>query len=93
MAHSRKHTIKWLDGLIETENVDADILIISGTDVSQGRDAIGLLEDEGIRAELVKIKCTGRRSTFEKRPSTPLTSSCRTSMSAGGWPERSKLRP
>jgi len=54
---SRKHTIKWLDGLIETENVDADILIVtSGTAVSQGREAIRLLADEGIRVGLVKIK-------------------------------------
>jgi pyruvate ferredoxin oxidoreductase alpha subunit len=57
MERSRKHTIKWLDGLIETENVDADILIVtSGTAVSQGREAIRLLEDEGIRVGLVKIK-------------------------------------
>jgi pyruvate ferredoxin oxidoreductase alpha subunit len=54
---SRKHTIAWLDGLIETENVDADILLVaSGTAVSQGREAIRLLADEGIRVGLVKIK-------------------------------------
>ncbi len=54
---SRKHTIAWLDGLIETENVDADILIVaSGTAVSQGREAIRLLADEGIHVGLVKIK-------------------------------------
>ncbi len=54
---SRKHTIPMIDGLIETENTDADILIVaSGTAVSQGREAIRILEDEGIRCGLVKVK-------------------------------------
>ena len=57
VERSRKHTIQWLNGLIETENTDADVLIVSsGTAVSQGREAIRLLEDEGIRCGLVKIK-------------------------------------
>jgi pyruvate ferredoxin oxidoreductase alpha subunit len=57
VERSRKHTIAWIDGLIETENADADILIVSsGTAVSQGREAIRLLADEGIRVGLVKVK-------------------------------------
>ena len=57
VERSRKHTIPCIDGLIETENIDADILIVSsGTAVSQGREAIRLLADEGIRVGLVKIK-------------------------------------
>jgi len=57
VERSRKHTIAWIDGLIETENTDADILIVSsGTAVSQGREAIRLLADEGIRVGLVKVK-------------------------------------
>lgn len=57
IERSRKHTIAWIDGLIDTENIDADVLIVaSGTAVSQGREAIRLLEDEGIRVGLVKIK-------------------------------------
>ena len=57
IERARKHTIYWLDGLIETENGDAEVLIVaSGTAVSQGREAIRLLEDEGIRVGLVKIK-------------------------------------
>lgn len=57
VERSRKHTIAWLDGLIETENTDADVIIVSsGTAVSQGREAIRLLADEGIRVGLVKIK-------------------------------------
>lgn len=54
---SRKHTIPLIGGLIETENTDADILIVaSGTAVSQGREAIRLLGDEGMRVGLVKVK-------------------------------------
>ncbi|PIR00283.1 MAG: ferredoxin oxidoreductase [Nitrospinae bacterium CG11_big_fil_rev_8_21_14_0_20_45_15] len=57
VERSRKHTIAILGGLIETENVDREILIVSsGTAVSQGREAIRLLEAEGIKVGLVKIK-------------------------------------
>ena len=43
--------------MIESENTDAEILIVSsGTAVSQGREAIRLLEDEGLRVGLVKVK-------------------------------------
>jgi len=54
---SRKHTVRLLGGLLEEENADADILIVSsGTAVAQGREAIRLLADEGIRVGIVKIK-------------------------------------
>lgn len=54
---SRKHTIRLLGGLIEEENSDAEILIVSsGTAVAQGREAIRLLAEEGIRVGIVKIK-------------------------------------
>jgi pyruvate ferredoxin oxidoreductase alpha subunit len=57
VERSRKHTIAWLDGLIETENENADVLIVaSGTAVSQGREAISILEDEGIQVGMVKVK-------------------------------------
>jgi pyruvate ferredoxin oxidoreductase alpha subunit len=57
IERSRKHTIPLINGLIETENIDAEILIVaSGTAVSQGREAIRLLEDEGVRVGLVKVK-------------------------------------
>ena len=74
IERSRKHTIKWLNGLIDTENTDAEIMIVaSGTAVSQGREAIRLLEDEGIRCGLVKIKTfgPGRKRKFVKPPRTP----------------------
>ena len=57
MERSRKHTIRWLDGLIEVDRPDAEILIVSsGTAVSQGREAQALLEEDGIDVGIVKIK-------------------------------------
>ncbi|VAX31088.1 Pyruvate:ferredoxin oxidoreductase, alpha subunit [hydrothermal vent metagenome] len=54
---SRKHTIRLLGGLIEEENTDAEILIVSsGTAVAQGREAVRLLAAEGIKVGIVKIK-------------------------------------
>ena len=57
VERSRKHTIPLLNGLIDVENIDREILILgSGTAVSQGREAIRLLEEEGIKVGLVKVK-------------------------------------
>ena len=57
IERSRKHTIRWMDGLIDTENTDADVIVVaSGTAVSQSREAIAMLEDEGITVGLVKVK-------------------------------------
>ncbi len=54
---SRKHTIRLLGGLIEEDNSDAEILIVSsGTAVAQGREAKRLLAEEGIKVGIVKIK-------------------------------------
>jgi pyruvate ferredoxin oxidoreductase alpha subunit len=66
VERSRKHTIPLLDGLIDTHNTDREILLVaSGTAVSQGREAIRLLEEEGIKVGLVKIK-TIRPFPFEE---------------------------
>jgi pyruvate ferredoxin oxidoreductase alpha subunit len=66
VERSRKHTIPLLDGLIDTHNTDREILLVaSGTAVSQGREAIRLLEQEGIKVGLVKIK-TIRPFPFEE---------------------------
>ena len=66
VERSRKHTIRWLDGLIEVDNPDAEILIVaSGTAVSQGREAQSLLQEEGIDVGIVKIK-TLRPWPFEE---------------------------
>jgi pyruvate ferredoxin oxidoreductase alpha subunit len=57
VERSRKHTIPLLDGLIDEHNTDREILIVgSGTAVSQSREAIRLLEEEGVKVGLVKIK-------------------------------------
>ena len=57
VERSRKHTIPLLNGLIDEENIDREILIVgSGTAVSQSREAIRLLEAEGVKVGLVKIK-------------------------------------
>jgi len=54
---ARKHIRHFLGGLIETENADADILIVaSGTAVSQSREAIRVLRGEGMNVGLVKVK-------------------------------------
>lgn len=57
VERSRKHTIGWLDGLIEVDHPNADILIVaSGTAVSQGREAQSLLAEDGIEIGIVKVK-------------------------------------
>jgi pyruvate ferredoxin oxidoreductase alpha subunit len=57
VERSRKHTIPMLDGLIDEINTDREVLVVaSGTAVSQSREAIRLLEQEGIKVGLVKIK-------------------------------------
>ena len=73
VERSRKHTLPIMNGsLIETENLDRDILIVaSGTAVSQGREAIRLLEEEeGIKVGLVKIKSIRPFPTEEIREAT-----------------------
>jgi len=68
---ARKHTIPFLGGLIDTENVDAEILIVaSGTAVSQGREAIRLLQAEGLKVGLVKVKSLRPFPTEEIRQAT-----------------------
>ena len=68
---SRKHTIPLLDGLIDDEGDGREILLVaSGTAVSQGREAIRLLEEEGIKVGLVKIKTLRPFPTEELRKAT-----------------------
>ncbi|MCL0100953.1 ferredoxin oxidoreductase [Peptococcaceae bacterium] len=58
VERSRKYIYRYLGGMVEVENKNADILIItSGTAVSQSREAIELAKQEGIDVGLVKIKC------------------------------------
>jgi pyruvate ferredoxin oxidoreductase alpha subunit len=68
---SRKHTSLLLGGLIDTENIDNEIVIVaSGTAVSQGREAIRVLEAEGIKVGLVKVKTIRPFPTEEIRQAT-----------------------
>lgn len=54
---SRRYIKEYLGSLVDVENENADILIItSGTAVSQSREAIDLAKKEGINVGLVKIK-------------------------------------
>jgi pyruvate ferredoxin oxidoreductase alpha subunit len=54
---ARKYIDEYLDGLIEIENPNAEIMLISsGTAVSQCREAMAIVRSQGIDAGLVKIK-------------------------------------
>ena len=54
---ARKHIQHFMGGLLEIENPTAKILLVaSGTAVSQCREALRLLQTEGIDAGLIKIK-------------------------------------
>lgn len=56
-ARSQKHFNKYLKGLIEVENPDAEIMIIAaGTAVSQSREAIEIIKGKGLDVGLVKVK-------------------------------------
>ncbi len=73
VGRSRKHTLPIMGGsLIDTENIDREILLVaSGTAVSQGREAIRLMEqEEGIKVGLVKIKSIRPFPTEEVREAT-----------------------
>ena len=71
VERSRKHTIRLLDGLIDVINGDRKILVVSsGTAVSQAREAIRLLEEQGIEVGLVKIKTIRPFPTEEIREAT-----------------------
>jgi pyruvate ferredoxin oxidoreductase alpha subunit len=71
IERSRKHTIPILDGLIDVENPDAEIMMVaSGTAVSQAREAIRLFRDKGVKVGLVKIKTLRPFPTEEIRKAT-----------------------
>lgn len=54
---SRRYLNKYLGGLIDVENENADIMLLaSGTAVSQSREAIELAKQEGLNVGLIKMK-------------------------------------
>jgi pyruvate ferredoxin oxidoreductase alpha subunit len=71
IERSRKYSVKYLGGLIEEENSDADILIVSsGTAVAQGREAVRLMADEGLKVGIVRLKTIRPFPTEELRRAT-----------------------
>ena len=53
---SRKHSIAWLDGLIDTKTPIQILFWLPQNGGIAGREAIAMLEEEGIRVGLVKVK-------------------------------------
>jgi len=54
---ARKHLIRYMGGLLEVEHAEARVFIAaSGTAVSQGREALKALREEGLEVGLIKIK-------------------------------------
>lgn len=72
---ARRYIDHYLQGLLEVQNPDAEILIVaSGTAVSQSREAILAAAEEGIEVGLIKIKCFRPFPTEELRD---LTARCK----------------
>lgn len=68
MERSRKYVSRYLGGLLEVEDDEADVFIMaSGTAVSQSRDALKMARQEGLKVGLVKIKSLRPFPTEEVR--------------------------
>jgi pyruvate ferredoxin oxidoreductase alpha subunit len=76
-----------MGGLIEVSNQDADIMIIaSGTAASQSREAVRILEREGITAGFIKVKSVRPFPTREIIAATEKSSLIVIpEFNAGGW--------
>ncbi|MCG8403115.1 MAG: ferredoxin oxidoreductase, partial [Firmicutes bacterium] len=84
---ARKYINYYLGGLVEVENPDARFFIAaSGTAVSQSREAIKVLQREGIDAGLIKIKSV---RPFPAEEITAATANAELvvvpEFNAGGW--------
>lgn len=84
---ARKYTNYYLGGLVEVENPDARVFIAaSGTAVSQSREALVVLQREGIDAGLIKIKSV---RPFPAEEITAVTANAELvvvpEFNAGGW--------
>lgn len=84
---ARKHIRKFMGGLLEIENPGAKILITaSGTAVSQAREALRLLQAEGIDAGLIKLKSIRPFPEQELREATAAAEIIIVpEFNAGGW--------
>ncbi|MDR2694563.1 MAG: hypothetical protein LBB74_10180 [Chitinispirillales bacterium] len=84
---ARKHINKYMGGLIEISNPNAEIMIIaSGTAASQSREAIRILEREGITVGLIKVKSVRPFPTREIIMATEMAKLIVVpEFNAGGW--------
>lgn len=84
---ARKHIQHFMGGLLEIENPTAKILIVaSGTAVSQSREALRLLQLEGIDVGLIKIKSIRPFPEQELREATAHADHILVpEFNAGGW--------
>jgi len=84
---ARKHIDEYLGGLLEVENPDARIFIAaSGTAVSQGREALKDLLEEGLDMGLIKIKSIRPFPTRELEEATKNADLIIVpEFNAGGW--------
>jgi len=84
---ARKHIDKFMGGLIEVSNPNAEIMIIaSGTAASQSREAIKIMEREGIKVGLIKVKSVRPFPTREIIAATEKAKLIAVpEFNAGGW--------
>jgi len=84
---ARKHINRFMGGLIEISNPNAEIMIIaSGTAASQSREAIRALEKDGITAGLIKVKSVRPFPTREIISATEKAKLIAVpEFNAGGW--------
>jgi pyruvate ferredoxin oxidoreductase alpha subunit len=84
---ARKHIDEYLGGLLEVENPDARIFIAaSGTAVSQSREALKVLLEEGLDIGLIKIKSIRPFPTRELEEATKNADLIIVpEFNAGGW--------
>ena len=63
---AKKYIRRYMDGLLEVNNPDADIfLVASGSAAAQSREAVRLLEEQGVHAGLIKIRSLRPFPTLE----------------------------
>ena len=63
---AKKYIRRYMDGLLEVNNPDADIfLVASGSAAAQSREAVRLLEEQGVHTGLIKIRSLRPFPTLE----------------------------
>jgi len=63
---AKKYIRRYMDGLLEVNNPDADIfLVASGSAAAQSREAVRLLEEQGVHTGLIKLRSLRPFPTLE----------------------------